>query len=464
MENWSYNGLQAVQPSAEVYIALRAAFRGGDTHCNRYFAEQIIENVGSEDRSSAYLDSVVNNQMPMGTFKQSIEFSIRHLNGLIRLHRAVLFRISFEGLELSDPYDPAPYISLSKVTDPNTGKPLRAKLCVLDNGRILKAPRGVLCLTDIDWLIIREQYKWKKAKIIDMWDTRYGYLPDILRQLIIHYYCEKTSCKHVEGKEASYIENKTKANSVYGLQAQDPCKAKTVYYPDASKLGKDLFEVEEGDILALLNKSRLRPYGSYQWGVWCTAIARYKLYLGRLAVGLDNVVYWDTDSIKFVGNADLKEYNKEIVEECKHNGAFATDIKGITHYIGAFETEDTAVRFITMGAKKYAYETKDGELKITVAGVSKKAGAAELKAAGGLEAFRRGMIFSAAGGVEAIYNDDTNLDVEIEGHKLHIGPNLYLKPSTYTLGLSDDYIQLLEDIELTRTIQHEQNLKNALTP
>ncbi len=451
MKNWSYYGLQAVQPDDDVYVALREAFRGGDTHANRYFAEQILNNVKSADKSSAYPDSCVNYEFPMGHFKRSVNQSVSWVNNLIRLHRALLIRFRVDGLRLQDEFDPCPYISYAKV------RGVKVRDCRLDNGRILTAPYCEMTVTDIDWTIIRAQYTWDRIEIIDLWETRYGFLPDMLRNLIINYYEDKTRLKGVPGQEIYYVKSKNLLNSIYGLQAQDPCKQTTVYDPEQ----RGIFYVKEGDIPALLAKSRRQPYGSYQWGVWCTAIARRELRKMITLAG-DYFVYCDTDSVKFVGELDLEPYNKAKVRESTYNGALATDPAGVTHYMGVFEDDGEYTQFITLGAKKYAYTDEKG-LHITVAGVGKKAGAKELQAAGGLPAFKPGFVFVEGGGTEAIYNDYTNKEIEVDGHKLHIGCNIYLKPSTYTLGVTGDYAQIIEDAELVRGIIHDRNLKKAMS-
>lgn len=463
MEHASRRMLQDVQPTEEVYLALREAFRGGDTHCNRYMAGIILKNVSSVDRSSSYPDVCVNRMFPMGKFKRSWIQDYQQLRALIKMGRAVLVRLRFEGLRLKDDYTPCPYISFSKIRDPVEGRKKSdfLKTCKLDNGRILQAEIADTTLTDVDWKIVRRQYIWDKITVLDMWDTRYDYLPDMLRSLIIQYYQGKTELKGVPGQELYYALMKALLNSIYGMMAQDVAKPKIVYYPEYKK-GRDLFEVEEGDIEALLAKSRYKPYKGYQWGVWCTALAREELHRVINIAG-DNFVYCDTDSIKFVGELDLTDYNAEKIRNSTENGAFATDPNGEAHYMGVFEREGTAEEFISLGAKKYAYKDSSG-LHITVAGVGKKTGAKELENAGGLPAFKPGMIFSEAGGVEAVYNDFVSKDVVINGHVLHIGPNVCLVPSTYKLGLSNDYAELLEDIDLLRYIQHEEFLKSALTP
>lgn len=184
-----------------------------------------------------------------------------------------------------------------------------------------------------------------------------------------------------------------------------------------------------------------------------TAWAREALQQGLDKAG-HNAVYCDTDSVKYLGDVDWSDFNRKCEEDSLASGARATDPHGIEHFMGVYEQEDTYATFITAGAKKYAYTFPDGRLGITVAGVGKKKGASELAAAGGLEAFRNGFTFSAAGGLESVYNDTPGSRwLEIDGHLWEIGPNIYLRPSTYTLGQTADYLRLLSDPALIEAIK-----------
>ena len=112
--------------------------------------------------------------------------------------------------------------------------------------------------------------------------------------------------------------------------------------------------------------------------------------------------------------------------------------------MGVFEPEGTCKRFVTLGAKKYAYEDEKGKLHITVAGVIKSKGAKELEENGGLDAFKPNFIFREAGGVEAVYNDKPEItEYKIDGHTIPITANVVLRESTYTLGITEEYEYLL---------------------
>ena len=117
--------------------------------------------------------------------------------------------------------------------------------------------------------------------------------------------------------------------------------------------------------------------------------------------------------------------------------------------MGVYEQEETARQFRTWGAKKYAYYDRGGALHLTCAGVGKKTGAKELEQAGGLEAFKEGFVFVAAGGTESVYNDAPEIDhYYVDGYKyVPITSNVVIRPSTYTVGLSAEYRDLLYFVE-----------------
>ena len=140
-------------------------------------------------------------------------------------------------------------------------------------------------------------------------------------------------------------------------------------------------------------------------------------------------------------------------------GLYATDIKGITHYGGVYELDGMYQAFITQGAKKYAY-MEDGDLHITVSGVAKRQGAEALIQAGGLDAFREGFVFHHCGKTESIYNDSPMGWVQVDGRKIYISRNVYIKEQDYTLGRTNEYTDIinLSKQDLMKICKHLQNL------
>lgn len=106
-------------------------------------------------------------------------------------------------------------------------------------------------------------------------------------------------------------------------------------------------------LLTEYNRTAFLPF---QWGVWVTARARYRLKEGINIVG-DRYLYADTDSVKYVkvlgDDIDNKfaEYNKKRIENSTGNNAFATDTKGNVHYMGVFEYERHIQNFQHLGQK-----------------------------------------------------------------------------------------------------------------
>lgn len=448
MRSWSYWGMRAVQPDLEVYKALREEFRGGDTHGNRLFVGDITHNVHSMDRSSSYPDVLVNCKFPMSKFRRWIRKTDTERRRLLQLDMALLMRVRISGFRLRDYTLGDPPLSLSKCR--------RVFNYSLDNGRILRADQLETTITDIDLRIYEQAYVWNEIEYLDCWYSAYDWLPQPLRDLIILYYKRKTELKNVEGQELFYDLAKALLNACYGLQAQDNLKWAPTF---DGKIWHPTFEEQaagrsDEELEALLQKQRYRAYGSYAWGCWTTSWARLRLWEGlygdekpgHKGVGRD-FVYCDTDSIKYVGNHDISWYNEQRIKDSKASGAWARDPSGEIHYMGVFEVENTADRFVTWGAKKYCYEDRKG-LHLTIAGVGKKAGAAYLEDHGGLEALKPGFVFPyPAGGTESIYNDDTREVITVDGHSLELGPNIYIKPSTYKLTPTPEYYSRMEDAD-----------------
>ena len=229
----------------------------------------------------------------------------------------------------------------------------------------------------------------------------------------------------------------------------DPVKHRQLFR-QVGDFEEDRSETDE----ELLEKANKRSMLSYAVGCWCTAWARKELEEGIRLVhetpGAD-FVYADTDSVKYIGSVDWTGYNNRCISECKISGAFAVDPMGITHYMGVYESEDDPEKgycyheFKTLGAKKYAFNKEPGgKTFVTIAGVNKKKGGAELDKHGGLSAFREGFLFVEAGGTQAVYNDAPDLDpVEIDGHILRITSNVAILPSTYRLGITGEYERII---------------------
>lgn len=420
-------------PQYELYQVLREAFRGGDTHANRYYAGKILENVKSADRSSSYPDVQCNCKFPMTKFYPVGGKKLEEIHKLMKKGKAILMRVAFLNIRLKNGYFGCPYLSRDKSRH-------ISKAYKIDNGRILQAEYLETTITDVDLIIFEKEYEWDQICCYEVWYARYGYLPKEFTDVMKEYYRRKTELKDVSGQELYYMKSKNKLNSGYGMTAQDPVKQSIDFIAGVFKERKDY----EPD---LLSDYKDRAFLVYQWGVWTTALARLRLHEGIWLVYEQGAeyVYDDTDSVKYIGEVDWTAYNLERIKDSKRTGSFAKSPDGITHYMGVYEDEGCYDRFATLGAKKYVVE-KNGKLTTTIAGVNKKKGGQELMDHGGIEAFTTDFTFVEAGGMESLYNDFPKVtewrDPET-CNLVEITRNVVLRPSIYTLGITGEYERLL---------------------
>lgn len=232
---------------------------------------------------------------------------------------------------------------------------------------------------------------------------------------------------------------KNKLNSIYGMSVQSPVK-QTIDFDEG------IFTERGEDETELLEKANRRAFLSYAWGCWTTCAARAELEKAIKLCG-NGFLYADTDSVKYIGDVDFTALNDELMRRSKANGAMAVDPKGKAHYLGVWEFDGHYDRFSTLGAKKYVYE-EDGKLHITIAGVNKTKGAQELAKRGGIKSFRPGFVFHESAGIESSYNDDPEVKELIrEGRSIPITSNVYMRDSEYTLGITGEYMRILERAE-----------------
>ena len=452
--------LRELKPAEKEYRLLRKAFRGGNTHANRYFVDKIIDNVYSYDISSSYPTQQLTQLFPVKPFRW-LEISqrtphkrVQRVIQFIGLGYAVVATYQFKNLRLKNHREPIPYISLSRCQAMGTDD----YDLLLDNGRILEAGYVEISLTEIDLQIVLDQYQFDSMDVIEAMIAQKDYLPETYRQVIQNYYNKKTALKGDETEDGKYMYMKSKnmLNAVYGMSATDPVH-QDIFYKDGDYKVSSYEDFTQDELLKLLKNASF----PYQWGVYTTALARKQLQDAIKLCG-DRIVYCDTDSVKVIGDIDIEVLNRKLKEKAIQSKAFADDMNGNRHYIGLFEADGHYDQFITQGAKRYAYSI-DGHIGITVAGVSKKINeetgisfaVEELKS---LDRFRVGMIWRKAGGTISVYNDADNIEYTDPetGNTIEISKNVAIVPSTYVMTYSKDYRLLLNEIQLYGDYQKER--------
>ena len=439
LKMWCPEAVKEMQSDLLTYDRLRQAFRGGDTHANvNYIGE--IKEVYSYDRSSSYPDVIVHCKFPMSRFRYE-EPTFDRFQKLLDMGRCCILKVRFLNLSLINKYYGMPYIPVDKCTEVGFTKPVNA---IVDNGRIRSADYCEMAMTDIDMDIIQHQYKWDSIDIEWLESARYGFLPQPLVDVVIQLYKAKTSLKGVAEKAIEYAHSKGEINATYGMMVQRIITNPILYNGGNWKIDPDFNREEE------YNKVVEKAFLNYAWGVWVTAHARYRLHE---AIWLcDSMqgksfrspfVYADTDSIKSTVQLDFTKINNARIRDAKASGAWALDPKGKPHYMGVFEyEEDHSGLFKTLGAKRYCL-LKDDTLEITVAGVPKKKGGEVLQRDGGIEAFNFDYVFKDIGKTAAIYDDDIDQWIEVDGKPLHITRNVTIINVDYDMKLYKSYAQML---------------------
>lgn len=469
-KNWNYKNKvrKAINVDGHIYNLLVQAFAGGYTHANWIYANEVLHNITSYDFTSSYLYVMVTHKFPSKEFKPC---KITNRNQMLKSF-AYLLKVRFYNIKCKYYNN---FISQSKCIRIKNGK--------YDNGRIIYAEELEIVLTDIDFYFILHTYNCQ-YEILESYYSKYDYLPKDFIEFILEKYINKTKYKNIEEKKVEYALEKAKFNSLYGMAVTNNIKDAVIFDNDT---GWEEIPIENQEIIDSLEKEKKQGFLSFAYGVWVTAWARYNL-LTNIIEQDKYCCYCDTDSIKLLEGFDktkIDNYNKKVIEKIKQvskdleidiNKFTPTDSKGIKHTIGLFDFDGFYESFITQGAKKYAYtkyidkeKIKDNTnvlkiendkaliLEITVAGVPKQ-GAKALKK---LEDFKDNFIFDYKYTNKnlLVYNDNMESFrlVDYKGIEQIVNDKYAccLIPTTYELGKSEEYANLISDESSKRAIYKE---------
>lgn len=418
----------------EVYDLLRDCFRGGNTASNRYHTNVILDNVSSYDMTSAYPYVMLSEKYPMSKFIYYDLESFEELDYYNKRYCTIGYYY-FSNIKLKNNI-PIPYIPISKCLTVVKDEDL-----IVYNGRLISSSGIKIALTNIDYEIIKNQYDfdYDDLRVENFYFARKGFLPKELRETIIEYYELKTQLKGINDKEYEYMKSKNKLNSLYGMIVTNIQRKEILF--DSEK--DEVFSYGEKGLLEDYYNSR-NNFLSYQWGVFVTAYCRRNLQLALDGIGLD-VVYCDTDSVKYLNNHDevFNKINYNMLKFCEENDILnyaQRDNK--KYYLGVYDFEGTYQEFKTLGAKKYAF-LKNDKYGITVSGLSKIKGAKELEK-NGLEFFKNGSVFYDSGRTTVKFNNDKIHYLQIGNDKIINGSNVVILDTTYTLGISNTMLDIID--------------------
>lgn len=438
------------------YEHLHASFMGGFTHGNHLHINEVCNNVSSFDFSSSYPAVMVMEQYPIYKSEMIILKDKAEFERNISLYNC-LFTATFYNIDETFIYDH--YISASKCYE--------CENAIKDNGRIVKADKITIFITEQDYFIIKKTYKWKKLTIKNFRRYRRGYLPRDFVLSVLDLYEAKTVLKGVKGKEAEYQQSKENINGCYGMTVTNICRDNITYNSDEIEDDGDEWGHEAPDYEKVIEKynNDKRRFLFYAWGVWVTAYARRNLWEAIIELAED-YRYSDTDSVKLVNLDRHKDffdnYNKKVVARLKRvlewqkidfNKVIPKTQEGKIKLLGAWDYEGTYDRFKYLGAKRYITE-ENGEMSLTVSGLNKKFTIPYLQKKyktndAIFEAFKEGLYIPKGATGKQIHS---YIDFTTEGnvrdylgneyHYIELS-SLHMEEADYTLDLSADFLRYL---------------------
>lgn len=469
---WYHKDVWSRIPPPEIYMRLMSCFMGGVVHAN-YTHTGKVRRVASYDFASSYPTRMVTEKFPIGVWFRISKREIDNMKkGCCILYHVRLHNFKSKFLNH--------FLPSSKCID-KVG-------CRYDNGRLISGKRCECHLTDVDMEIVKRSYDIKEVEILDLYACHKKYLPKEVIEFILEYFGRKTKLKgltneDIPNAEEMYMHSKACINALYGISVYSPLKQNYAFdlYGEDNVDGK-LWEVPPFNLNFIESKleSMKSSYSilfDYAVGCWVTAYARRALwqlvtgYYGEVDADADeDSFYYDTDSNKFVHpekHTALIDYinaenRKKIEDVCNYYGFDSSlfsplDKKGKPHTIGELEYENT-FNAKSLGAKKYMIQFDDGHFEITIAGVP-KSGVVTMK--NGFDDFKKGYEFPyeweyetpegekrTAGKINMIYDEHQTpfTFTDSEGHEYTCNDIEYAiiaQPTTYTLGVTDEYEKLV---------------------
>lgn len=454
--------VERTKPDLELYELFENCFAGGYTHANYMAtASGYYTNVKSYDITSSYPSVMCRKKFPIGAFKKCVGSFWYYIDSD---EYSCVGKFRLKNVQAKTNLC---YLSEHKILK-YVGDDGRKHSTMINgrvnNGRVFKADSLEICLTNVDIHTIKMMYDCE-IEIIEMYVARADYLPKTIVKSILTLYGNKTKFKGVPEKSALYLSSKQMVNSVYGKSAFNPYCDNVIYdagewKPDAATPEK-LWKYYD-------NRKTILPY---QWGIFVTAWARFNLCFLASKIGND-VLYMDTDSIKFIGDYDAlfttdnAKIHAENIDAAKHFDfdfeMFApVDIKGHSHELGLWDYEYTYKSFKCLGAKRYCYtlyhkdDVKAGNKHIypVCAGANIPALRAYLmkhNCNALLRPFRLDLFMdkTESGKNSITYHKNHNIDIPVRDYLgntkiVHIGHGCFLERTTFDMSFASDYMKFI---------------------
>lgn len=466
----------------ELYKLLTMAFTGGVTHANRLYVGETYENVDSFDLASSYPSQMVKRKYP------STPFTKKNLEAFPNTDKyATIAAVKLHNMQATTKHS---ILSAHKCQFKNCS----AAGLIIDNGRLVQCDGDVFTvITDVDYENLKMFYTWDSIEFYSAYVSNKNYLPDEFVSAVLKSYCDKSVLKGDKSRKIDYQILKGLLNSLYGMCVAKPIHSTiTYFYDENNEEFWNESEIKESEIEEKLEKYRddKASFLLYQTGVYITAYARNDLLKAIRAicdrsdsfdddgVPLDDVVYYDTDSIKLLHSEKYIDIFQKFNDDNMRDMYVAMNIHGFKkelveplsadgyiQQLGIFDHEEnesdskypyTYRLFKTLGAKRYIYSFDGDDIQITLAGVSKKDGAAyikeqaDIKNVSAFDLFDVNLSFPAerSGKQTVTYKDEGFSEklTDYLGNTVTVSEKsfIHMEPAPYDLSMDSDFMRLIQ--------------------
>lgn len=317
-------------PPENCIEAMEKSFNGGIVISNPFFTDLPLKNVHSFDIKSSYPFAALSEQYPRKIIKYDTPPK-RLLKG-----DYYIAKVRFKNIRQKYNWI---WLSISKMENIND--------CNFFNGKLMYGKSCDRYVTNVDFELIRQTYDFD-YEVIEFYqlyevDTLPKCFIDTIKEIGVKKEQLKIVLDELEEGSDEYYETsidytlaKNDFNSIYGMMVEKLIKDE--YYIDENYL----WHTKKGAYKYVEHMKR-----NFLFGIFITAYARKNLLTAIITNCPETFVYADTDSIKFIGDIQFIDTNKQLP-------TFMDDTPTLSK-LGRFCDEGVYIDFKTLGAKKYCY-------------------------------------------------------------------------------------------------------------
>lgn len=344
---WANNFRENLLPQDEDELNLFSEiYKGSYSFLNPKFVNRTIENVKGYDISSSHSGFILRKKYPLSSSTKVEDFN-------------EFFSIVKKGF----------YAWIGRFEFVDLYEKVKLPIDLRQFGYLNENDNWELILTNAHWGAFQRLFGAKTMIPIEFYYYQNKELERNYALMINTLYEEKEHYKKNNDQFVSKI-FKFRTELPFGQSIKSPQFHQIVVYNEDEnkfermKINPEPFE----DIIKRVKKYAL----PMQIGIWTAAYSWSEEVNMILDLGIDNVVYGDTDCVRFIGDLDsvIESHNKEIDQETNKISNRRVMLE-TSKKIGRWQNEGTFEKFKAIGIKWYLFIEKE-ELKVKAAGANKE--------------------------------------------------------------------------------------------